>query len=374
MISREQIQQLIEREADRAGVLSVFLDMSVNSNNKRTHHIFLAKEKAAFAELDSDREGHHNEAIGAAFARLERWLDSEYDESKKGIAFFTALDGDWQQGHQVSVPLPNRVQVSKRPIVSPLVEVVERYHHHGVVLVDREHLRLLSVFIDQTLNEKEVTTEPYPAAHDVQRGGFSSKNFQKRKEEETRHFFKEFGQEVEDFVRRYRPEDLILLGTTENVKKFREFLPDAIDRMVAHTDRMEIDATASEVRQKLAPLFEARIQEEEARAVDLLRDRVRESHLAVAGLDNTLEQLQGGKLQTLVIGRGLSQQGGRCEQCRFVLARTTGTCPYCGGNVRDSLDLGEELVRIAEDQSVHIDFVEPSTLGDLGGVGGLLRF
>lgn len=374
MISRDQIQTLIDRQANGSNVLSVFLDMSVNSNNKRTHQIFLNQEKASFAELDSDREGHHREAVGAAFARLEKWLDDHYDESKKGVAFFTSFDGEWEEGHNFSVPVPNRLSIGDRPIVAPLVEIVERYHHHGVIVVDREHLRLLSVFLDQTLHERAVETEPYPAAHDVKRGGFSAKDFQARKEEETRHFFKEFAQEVEAFVRRHEPDDLILLGTPENTKKFREFLPAAVNELVIHVDRIEIEATAAEIRQKLAPVFESQLEEEEALAVDLLRDRVKESHLAVAGLDATLEQLQEGKLGVLVIGRGLSQRGGRCSRCHFVLARTSGECPYCGGEVEDSLDLGEEIIRIAEDQSVDIDFVERTAVEDLGGVGGLLRF
>jgi peptide subunit release factor 1 (eRF1) len=374
MISREQVQQLIDRQANGAGVLSAFLDMSVNSNNKRTHQVFLNKEKASFAELDSDRPGHHHEAVGAAFARLDEWLESNYDESKKGVAFYTSLDGKWTEGHQVSVPVPNRLTVGDRPIVGPLVEIIERYHHHGVVVVDREHLRLLSLFLDQTLHEKSVETEPYPAAHDVARGGFSAKDFQARKAEETKHFFKEFADEVESFVRRFRPEDLILLGTRENVKKFTEFLPSSLQDMIVHTDRMDIDATAVEIRRKLGPVFEQRLAEEEARAVDLLRDRVENSHKAVAGLDSTLERLQEGKLAALVIARGMAEAGGRCATCNFVLARTEGECPYCGGAVENSLDLGEEIVRIAEDQGLEIDFVEPTAVHDLGGVGGLLRF
>lgn len=374
MISRDQIQTLIDRQANGSDVLSVFLDMSVNSNNQRTYQVFLNKEKAQFSELDSDRESHHREAVGAAFARLEDWLDTNYDESKKGVAFYTSMDGEWAEGHNFSVPVANRLVISGRPVVAPLVEIVERYHHHGVIVVDREHLRLLSVFLDQTLHEKQVETEPYPAAHDVKRGGFSAKDFQSRKEEETKHFFKEFAHEVEDFVRRHAPDDLILLGTHENTKKFTEFLPSAIKDMVIHTDRIQIEATAAEIRQKLAPVFESQLVQEEAQAVDLLRDRVKESHLAVAGLDATLEQLQEGKLEVLVIGRGLSERGGRCTKCGFVLARTSGDCPYCGGAVEDSLDLGEEIIRIAEDQSVEIDFVEQAAVQDLGGVGGLLRF
>lgn len=374
MISRDQIQTLIDRPANGHNVLSAFLDMSVNSDNKRTYQVFLNKKKAGYQELDSDRENHHREAIGEAFARLERWVDSNYDQANKGLAVYVELDGDWIQGHQLPLAVENRLVVDDRPVVGPLVEIVQSYHHHGVIAVDREHLRLLSLYLDQTLHEREVETDPYPAPHDVKRGGFSAKDFQKRKEEETRHFFKEFADEAGDFVSRYRPDDLILLGTPENVQKFTEFLPDALRSMIVHTDRLPIDATAAEIREKLAPVFDGYLEEREARAIDELRDRVGQKHKAVAGLDDALEQLQEGKLETLVIARKLEQSGGRCDQCGFLLARSDGKCPYCGGDVSDGLDIVEEMVRLAEDQAVRIEFVASTAISDLGGVGGLLRF
>ena len=374
MISREQIQELIERSSNENQILSAFLDMSVNSDNKRTYQLFLNKQKASYQELDSDRPNHHREAIGEAFARLERWIETNFDQSNKGLAVYIEIDGDWIHGLQLPLPVENRLVVDPRPVVGPLVEIVESYHHHGVVVVDRERLRLLSLYLDQTLAEREVTTEPYPAPHDVRRGGFSAKDFQKRKEEEMRHFFREFADEVAAFVRRYQPDDLILLGTQENVKKFSDFLPDSLRSMVVHTDRVEIDATAAQIRDKLSPVFRNWAEEDEARAVDLLRERVNQNHRAVAGFDETLERLQEGKLETMIIARRVDRQGARCDQCGFLLARTEGRCPYCGGDISDGLDMVEEMVRIAGDQKVRIEFVDASTLDGLGGVGGLLRF
>lgn len=374
MISREQLQALIDRRANGSQILSVYLDMSVNAENKRTYDVFLSKRKSDFRELASDRAGHHREALGEAFARLERWASDEFDQSQKGLAYFAELEGDWSETFELPLPVENRVAIDGRPVVTPLVELVESYHHHGVVLVDREHLRLISLYMNQTLTETEVQAEPYPAPHDIKRGGFSAKDFQSRKEEEARHFFKEFAAEVERFDRLHHPDDLIVLGTQENVKKFCDILPDALRKKIVHTDRAEIDASAAEIREKLRPVFDRHLEREEAEAVDLLRERIRESHKAVGGFPATLEQLQEGKIETLIIARDKDVKGGRCEKCSFLLARTEGTCPYCGGDVSDGVDLVEEMVRMAEEQKARVGFVGASTLEDVGGVGGLLRF
>ena len=127
-------------------------------------------------------------------------------------------------------------------------------------------------------------------------------------------------------------------------------------------------------RARLAPVFRRHLEREEAEAVDLLRERIRESHKAVAGFEATLEQLQEGKIETLIIARESEARGGRCDKCGFLLARASGACPYCGGDVSDGIDLVEEMVRMAEEQDARIGFVAASTLHDVGGVGGLLRF
>ncbi|MFW5946904.1 MAG: Vms1/Ankzf1 family peptidyl-tRNA hydrolase [Gemmatimonadota bacterium] len=374
MISREQLQRLIDRPATDHEVLSVYLDMSVNENQKRTYQVFLNQEKARFPALASDRPGHHREPVGAAFERLETWLEQDFDETRKGVAIFQEIGGDWFEAHQLSLPLENRVTVAARPLVWPLVEILERYHHHGVILVDRENLRLMSLFLDQTLNERTVETDPYPTPHDVKRGGFSARDFQDRKAEETRHFFREFADEVAAFVRRHEPDDLILLGTQENVQKFREYLSDPVQRLIVHTDRVAIDATPPEIRARLEPVFRARLEEEAVRVVHLLRERVKEEHRAVAGVEPTIRALQEGKLEALVVARDMDDRGGRCDSCGFFFARSDIRCPYCRGPVTDEVDLGEVMARLAADQEIPVDFVPASALGGLGHAGGLLRF
>jgi hypothetical protein len=64
MISKHDLERLLNRPEGEHPVLSLFLDMSVNSDNKRTHQVFLNQRRAQFDELDSDRENRHREAIG----------------------------------------------------------------------------------------------------------------------------------------------------------------------------------------------------------------------------------------------------------------------------------------------------------------------
>jgi peptide subunit release factor 1 (eRF1) len=374
MISKQDLELILARDGGDHPIFSLFLDMSVNSDNKRTHQVFLNQRRAQFDELDSDRENHHREAVGEAFARVQQWLRDEYREENRGVVIYTELGGDWFQAFQFPVPVSNRLIINDRPAIGALAQVIESYHHTGVILLDREHVRILSVYLGTLMDEIEVRGDPIPTKNDVQAGGYSQPRFQRRKLEEMRQFFREFAKEVEEFDRRYQPDDLVILGTEENLGRFREFLSDRVLQKVVHTGAMQVDETSSEVLSRLAPHLELHRQRESQEVLELVRDRVRQDYLATAGFHSTLTALQEGKVDTLVIGQEGELDGARCTQCGFVFAGEMTTCPYDGAPTENGVDVVEEAIRMAQVQSADIQFVSPAEVRDLRGVGALLRF
>lgn len=374
MISTNDIQRLIQRENSGRKVMSVYLDMSVNSDNKRTHSIFLTKEKARFAELESDRENHHREPLGAAFSRVETWLEESYDPANKGVAIFADVGGDRFDVFQFPAPLPNRLEVLPYPIIGPLTELVHTHPRYGIIVVDREHLRLLELYMGTVGEDYSLEPDAIPTAHDVQAGGYSQKDYQKRKAEETRHFFRDFGEEVDRFQRRVRADHYVLLGTTENTQRFREYLPKPVAELIIHAAHAPVAATGTDLIRHLTPVLEEIGQRQTATALNAVRDRIRQSHFATAGLHDTLIQLQEGKVERLLVARDLDSNGVQCTQCSFYLEPSEGDCPYCGGTLRDDVDLVESMIRIAANQAVGVDFVANDTMREYSGVAALLKF
>ncbi len=372
MIALQDVRRLIETDTGDSAVLSLYLDMSVNSDNKRTWGVFLAQQRAHFDELDSDNGRY--EPIARILTRVHNWIDEEFRPGNRGIAIFATIGGAWFEALQFPVRVENRLVIGERPLVWPLRELVAANRRHAIVLVDRRRLRVLTVCMNTIEDELLVVKEEYPANHDVQAGGEAAKDHQKRKAEEARSFFREFVTELQDYQRRWKPDAWVLLGTHENTTHFREFLPQAIADHIVHHAAASVDEPAAAVLGRLADFFDMQALRARAESIDRLRERVRTGHYAVAGVDSALQQLQEGKVETLVIARGLDSSGGQCTQCRFVLARRGGTCPYCGGHVRDGIDLAESMVRIATEQEADVAFVESDIMRDLDGVGALLRF
>jgi peptide chain release factor subunit 1 len=373
MISKTDLQRLLQRPQD-GEVLSLFLDMSVTADNKRTFQIFLNQQRAQFSELDSERQAHHREPLGAALARVEAWIDNQFDESSKGVALFVALSGDWMEAIQLPVPIRNRMLIAERPAIGPLAEVLGEARRYGVVLVDREHLRLFSVYLGEVVAEDSMTMDPYPTSHSVKAGGFAAKDHQKRKQEEARQFFREFSERIEVFERLHPADRWILLGTDDNRSAFTEFLPNTIADRIVHEGHAPLEVTASQLLERIQPFLDEDALRERAATIDLVRDRVRNRHFAIAGIGDTLEQLQEGKVERLVVARNLEETGAQCTQCSFYLVNRNGGCPYCGGSLRDGVDLVESMLRMAAEQNVSIEFADAGPLREMNGVGALLRF
>src|SRR5687768_1710323 len=276
MISKQDLERILALPTDSGPIFSLFLDMSVNSDNKRMHRVFLNQSRAQFGELDSDRPGHPREGASAFFQRVDEWLENEYSEENRGVVIYSNPSGDWFEAMQFPVPVANRFVTEDRPSVAPLAQVLESYDHHGVVLLDRERVRILSVYLGTLLDEFEVRGDPYPANHDVQAGGYSQTRFQRRKLEEMRHFFRDFAREVEEFVRQHEPNDLVILGTDENVAKFREFLPESLQAKIVFTGPMRVGEPTSGILERIGPHLEAEKERETEELLQVLRERIRQ--------------------------------------------------------------------------------------------------
>jgi hypothetical protein len=374
MITKPDLERLLQRQETGRPVASLFLDLSVSANNRRTHQVFLNQKRDQLDELQAEWMADNAEGVRTLWERVQQWLATEYDGSCCGVVIYAEVGGDWFEALQTRAALPNRLIVGARPVIGPLAQVLEGYRHWGVVLVDREHVRLLSVYQGTVLDELVRRAEPLPAPHDLQAGGFSQSRYQRRKLEETRHFFRDFAGEVQDFVARYRPDELVLLGTDENLAAFSEQLPDSVLQRVVYTGPMWVDENSAEIIRHLEPLLRGELEREQHEVVAQVRDRVVHDYLATAGFQGTLSALQEGRVDTLLLARDQQREGVRCAQCGFIFARELEACPYDGSSALQDVDVVEEMLRMAEGQGVTVAYVDPGEAADLKGAGALLRY
>jgi hypothetical protein len=147
MITKQDLERLINREESGRPIVSLFLDMTVNQNNKRTHQVFLSQKRAQFGELQSEWMTEHEEGVESLWDRVQGWLNDGYEEANAGVVIYAEVGGEWFEALQTRAPLQNRLIVAPRPVVAPLAQVLEGYRHYGVVLLGTDEN--LSAFAEQ---------------------------------------------------------------------------------------------------------------------------------------------------------------------------------------------------------------------------------
>ena len=373
MITREEVGRLMERPAASVPVLSLYLDVRVGADNRRTHEVWLARQRRHAAGLAA-RPGLDPDALEAALERIAAWLEEKLEPASEGVAFFTEPGGGWFEAFQLPIPLPNRLMLGARPAVAPLLGALQGRRRHAVALVDRARLRLLSVWLGEVAEEEEVRAELYPAAHDVQSGGAAAHRYQQRKLEEERQNFAEFADALAGFAARTRADDLVLLGTESNVARLRRALPPELVRMVAHTGSVAADAPTSEVLARIESFLDGAGDAGDDELVHRLRERMATGYLATTGVQRTLSALQNGEVEAAFLPENGDATGSRCTRCGFLFSGTPEACPFDGAPVERGVAVVEEAIRLAAAQGARVRLLPPREAAEFAGAGALLRF
>jgi peptide chain release factor subunit 1 len=98
----------------------------------------------------------------------------------------------------------------------------------------------------------------------------------------------------------------------------------------------------------LAKTMEIGMQAELRRESDLVKALVTNSAKGrggVMGLQETLDAIREGRLQTLVIRDGFRDPGMRCTGCGYISVKSVEACPYCGSKMEQIPDAVELAVR-----------------------------
>jgi hypothetical protein len=374
MITLHDVIRLMERPASGTPVLSLFLDLRGGAEHQHARGVFLARTRAHLDELAAGWPGLRRTVLEDALDRAERWLAEPHDPAITGAAIFVEAGGAGLEALALPLPLRNETALDVRPVVAPLVRALQGQRRQALVVVDREHVRLLGVWLGTVLEEETVRADPSPAAHDVAGAGYDQQRYQRRKLEETRHIFHAFAAAVAGFVTRFDADEVILLGTDENVGRFRRFLPPHVEEQVVHTAAAPVDAPAAVLMERLAKPLGGGTDPWLEDVMDLLRERAGTGYRAATGLQASLEALQEGGVEALVLADDRALRGGRCSHCGFLFAEARETCPYDGATVFGGVPVVEEALRLAASQGADARLVAPEEAREFAGAGALLRF
>ncbi|MDX1664307.1 MAG: Vms1/Ankzf1 family peptidyl-tRNA hydrolase [Candidatus Promineifilaceae bacterium] len=312
-------------------------------------------------------------------ALVRRWLDeSGFADgfSGAGLAVFACEMLDYIDGVHLAVApetgaRQDIMRVGGSFYLRPLAELQDEFEDFLVVAADNRSTRIIQVASANVETADHVRGD---VANQVKKGGWSQKRYQRRREKELHHYAQEINDHLRDLVEAHGIERIVLLGSQETLVELEEVLDAQLAAYVVGRQAADLQQGPDALVEEAYELFFAEEREEEEALWRRIQGEYLSDGLATTGATRVLDALKLGRVEEVLVTRNAEIQGTRCHDCENVHG-TPQTCQICGSKEVFQLDLVDEMVRLAELSSAHVEFSdEIEGLTGVGEVAALLRY
>lgn len=367
MFSVKDLQSLLDFPTEGGQVLSLYLNTDPGERNAETTQLAL-RQMLKSVDLPEDVQA------------VEQYIDLKYDWAAKGLIIFSQGGGKTLfRVAKLNLPVPDRIGIGTRPLLRPLVGLIDTFSDWGVALVDSQKVRLLSFDLGEVEEKKVVIGDD---VKQIKHGGgtavagrMGGSGAGANVDNIIDHNVKEAAEMAADFFSRKHIRRIIIGGTEENISRFKQALSKAWQSLVVGEFPMQMSASESEVVE--------RAMKEAVTVQDALVDRLVDQAITLAakggagatGLIDTLNANHEGRIKTLLVNEAFEQAGYRCQGCGYLTVQELDSCPFCGGQFETiptavEMAIQESLVKNADVKVLG----ENEKLAEIGQIAALLRY
>jgi len=294
----------------------------------------------------------------------------------KGLAIFSSLDEGFWQAYELPISVPSALIVGKEPYAKTLTALLSKYERFCVVSVDRKKSRLFTVYLGAIEEEHGVFVDE-SVPDQVKTGewsGWRQSRIERHIDDHVMHHLKTIAGNAYDFFLENHCDHLILSGHEEIMARFKQVLHPYLQERLAGEFCLDPAAPSQEfLKRSMQVEREVRIVQEE-RLVEQLREESGPGGLGTVGLEETLIALVRGQAHVLLIADGYAEPGFVCYTDHY-LDIQQGDCPVCGEALSESENIVEDMVQLAINQNVKIEYISgQSPFTEHDKVGALLRY
>jgi len=362
MISRQDLQALVDFQQSENLVLSVYLDTDLSRQAKERCRLVLRDKLQQVAD----------KSLAQDVSRIERFLDYEYDWQAKGLVAFSCHKCDLWQAWPIEAPVPTLVFAAERPYLKPLTDLLDEYEPYGVILVDQEGARLFRVELGEIIEESESLGE---AIKRHKQGGWSQATYQRRVDKQIMQNLKAVAEAATDLCKEHTCATLILAGADETLAQFQPLLPTHLQKAIIGSVPADMQSTSAEVLSKTLELaLEDKHKKEDALVLQAVTAAAK-GEAAVMGLADTAYATREGRVRVLVVEQGYEAPGALCENCGYVAPTQGQKCLFCGHSMRPVGNAVDLVTQKVLDSGGKVRVVAGNDkLAESGHIGALLRY
>lgn len=305
MLTELAIRQAVEFQSHRHPVLSIYLNVDPHRRSAEKYKLALRGllDKAEKADPEDRR-------------RIQNFIEMGYNWQGRGIVIFSCAAENFWWAESLPVPVEDSVFVSFRPYVHQLATLLDAYARLGVIHVDQMGARLY-LFHMGYLEAAEGFLGEEVRMHRA--GGWAAQRYQRHEAETARQNLQDAAELAEEFYRQSDTRRLILAGTDKNVARFRDLLSHRLRTMVIGEISADANASPSDLQQRATDLARKEAERAGDELADVIVTAAHKGSNAVLGLAETLNAVQTGRAQHVVVLAGFSRPAFRFKNSGFVV-------------------------------------------------------
>jgi peptide chain release factor subunit 1 len=371
---RPQLDRLAAFEPVDLPVLSLYLDMQPDEHGRRRFEAFLRK---AFSERQATYASGTpaRQSFDADVDRINTFLGDGLPPAAHGLAIFACNGANLFETIQMNAPLDDHwLFIGPVPHLYPLARVNDQYPRYAALLLDTNSARLFVFSLAATEAQRDVRNVK---TRKTAMGGWSQARYQRHLD----NFHAQHVKDVVDILDRVVREEAInqIVVACDEVARplLMEELPKHLAEKIVDVAHLDIRTPEHEILRETLDALRATDAKTDQEHVEAMIDAWRGSGLAVVGPEDTLEALQMGQVEELLI----AAKPAALRRTESVPPRTSpgpvdvDTSAPNADLDTERLKIADELVTKAHATGARIRFIEDShLLFEVGGVGALLRF
>ena len=384
MITREQVHELAQFEEQGACALSFYFQPAAPRNKAHKEDAILAKDLAreALRQLETKSNGkssskNNYESARADLDRIVRLAqDLRGNGARAKAVFACGAQGFWREYDLPPQLGGTELTVSRHFHLKPLAQLLGAFPSLGVVLVDRHRARMFDLRLGE-LNEREGFFHPL-----TRRGrgdgfaGYDGGHAERRVADEVRQHFKLVAEVLKNALDKHVFEQWILGCQDTHWSQFEPQLHSDVAQRLLGRFSTEVAHVSREVIRSQAERIFADWQKK--RCSEVVRETIsqaRSNGRGVTGLRRVLRSLELGEVQTLLVGDHYVAQAVECTGCGHLDAHVVSSCPICGRETREVVDVAEAILPWVIRRDVELFYVKDDPeLDRVGNIAALLRF
>jgi peptide chain release factor subunit 1 len=374
-----ELHELFSRpERPHHTVLSVYLDVD-QSHAANLNRGFETRLKDTLASIQSTiREPAELERFARSALHIKDFVSAYQPGARVLALFFDEADGFFRH-IELDATIPGQAGWDHELFLQPLAGALKEFEHFGIVLVDRNNLRLFTVFLGHIEEHVREDFGKHRVRH-IKTVGFdhvgSASRVQRKADERVRLNLRHVIKMMDWLVAARKPSRLILAGTPEVTTQLRNLLPKRLALQVMGTFDIGMDAPIADVLAAARPIAEEYERGAEFQKVNEVVTAAAKSEKAVVGLGHTLKAVNSDRVWELVYSEDFHAPGFECSKCAALFSAERASCQYCGGPLQPVGDVVERVLEHALRAGAKVDVVTgeaSASLDTSGGIGALLK-